>query len=119
MSPQIGRTLEYIYTKSGVHIAAMDVNVADVLPSGTIQYQLSQENIDSFVLLVVPPGPLSADTWNMAGGRLTELLRERLAQDVNVELRVVDRIEMNLSGKRLAFISKVDTAAIHAQSNLS
>ena len=118
MSPQIGRTLEYIYTKSGVHIAAMDVNVADVLPSGTIQYQLSQENIDSFVLLVVPPGPLSADTWDLVRGRLTELLRARLAENVSVELRLVDRIEMNLSGKRLAFISIIDTAAVQAQSDL-
>jgi phenylacetate-CoA ligase len=118
MSPQIGRTLEYIYTKSGVHIAAMDINVADILPSGTVQYQLSQENIDSFVLLVVPPGPLSADTWDLVRGRLTEFLRARLAENVSVELRLVDRIEMNLSGKRLAFISRIDTAAVQAQSDL-
>ncbi len=118
MSPQIGRTREYIYTGSGARIAAMDINVAGVLPPGTVQYQLSQENFASFVLLVVPPGHLSADTWGLVESRLTELLRARLAENVSVELRLVDRIEMNLSGKRLAFISKVDPAAIQAQSDL-
>ncbi|MBE9506219.1 MAG: phenylacetate--CoA ligase family protein, partial [Chloroflexi bacterium] len=118
MGPLVGRTRDFIHTRSGARIAAMDINVADVLPSGTVQYQLSQENINSFVLLVVPRGPLSADTWDLVKSRLTELLRARLAENVSAELRLVDRIEMNLSGKRLAFISEVDTAAIQAQSDL-
>ncbi len=115
MSQHIGRTREHIYTRSGAPIAAMDINVAGVLPPGTTQYQLSQENIGSFMLLVVPPGSLSPDTWDMVGSRLTGLLRARLAEPTSVELRLVDRIEMNLSGKRLSFVSRVDAAAIKTQ----
>ncbi|MBN1857433.1 MAG: phenylacetate--CoA ligase family protein [Dehalococcoidia bacterium] len=118
MSPQIGRTMEYIFRRSGAPIAAMDINVAGILPRGVVQYQLIQDSIGDFTLVMVPPDPSATATANQARESVENMLKASLGEDVTVNLPLVERIDMNMSGKRLSFISKVDTTAMPAKSGL-
>lgn len=110
MDPLIGRTREFLQSASGARVAATDVPLEPLLPDGVVQYQLVQQTLDRFLLKVVPPPPAQSADWTGVQTRASELLEACLRATVHVEVSVVDQIEMNLSGKRLSFISKLGGA---------
>jgi phenylacetate-CoA ligase len=107
MDAGIGRTREYLRSRSGTRIASMDIAVEPLLPPGVVQWQLVQQDYEQFVLSAVPVEEPVADEWQTARRRLADMLAHHLGTNVSVELQRVDRIEMNLSGKRLSFISSL------------
>ena len=107
MDARIGRTREYLCSRSGARIASMDIAVESVLPPGVVQWQLVQEDYEHFALRAVPLWEPVADEWQTVGTELGEMLAGRLGGSIRVDVQRVDRIEMNLSGKRLSFISNL------------
>ncbi len=107
MDARIGRTREYLCSFRGTRIAATDLEVESLLPAGVVQWQLIQEDYERFVLRAVPVRELVDDEWQTVGTELGEMLAGRLGGSASVEVQCVDRIEMNLSGKRLSFMSNL------------
>lgn len=117
MDWRVGRTREYLRSRNGRTVAAMAISVGPLLPPDVVQYHLVQEDYDRFTLSAVPVREPSTGEWELAGNKLAALLDETLGSRVHVEVRLVDRMEANLSGKRLAFISKLvsDAPADHGR----
>ncbi|MFW6055848.1 MAG: phenylacetate--CoA ligase family protein [Chloroflexota bacterium] len=107
----IGRTREYMYSSRGARVDAMDVRVESLLPPGVVQWQLIQEDYERFMLRAVPVEQPVAKEWPRVEAQLSNLLKKRLDSPVSVEVQLVDHIEMNLSGKRLSFVSNIDGGA--------
>ncbi len=108
MSPLVWRTREYLRSASGERVAATDIPLEPLLPDGAVQYQLVQESLDRFLLRVVPAAPgQSADCLHLQR-RVSDLLNTYLRGSAQVEVRYMNEIEMNLSGKRLSFVSNLE-----------
>jgi len=107
MEARIWRTREYLVSPTGARVAAIDIDMAQLLPPDVVQWQLVQNGVTSFQLRIVPVSEMAASAWESVRGASAGLLSERLGARVNVEMNTVDHIEMNLSGKRLTFVSKV------------
>jgi len=108
MSPLVWRTREYLRSASGERVAATDIPLEPLLPDSVVQYQLVQESLDRFLLTVVPPTSGQSPDCMYLQQRVSDLLNTRLRGNVQVEVRLVKEIEMNLSGKRLSFISHLE-----------
>jgi len=108
MDARVGRTREYLASRSGVCIAAMDLDMAPLLPPGVFQYQLVQEDYERFVLSVVPVAEPSSREWDTVRAKVVKMLGDTLGASVSVEVCLVGHIDMNLSGKRLSFVSRMD-----------
>ncbi|MFW6103337.1 MAG: phenylacetate--CoA ligase family protein [Chloroflexota bacterium] len=107
MDAGIGRIREYVRSRSGLRIPALDMAVAPLLPPGVVQWQLIQEDYERFVLRAVPVREPVDDEWHAVRTRLARMIAGRLGTTVDVDVQRVDHIEMNLSGKRLSFISNL------------
>jgi len=112
----VGRTSEYLVTADGRHVEAMDLHIEGLLPAGVVQYQLVQESIDHFVLNIVPPAAAVDQSWDFTAGVVAAALSSATGSRPHVVLRLVDSIPMNLSGKRLAFVSRFDLTAVQPAS---
>ncbi len=99
----IGRTRDYLVSPGGTRVAAMDLELEQLLPPDILQHQLVQIRPDGLLLRVVRAvggdEPLQ-ETQN----RVASLLRARLGEPIGVTVELVDRLEMNLSGKRPRFV---------------
>jgi len=96
-----GRMLDYFALSNGrtLHPYALLVAFVDVAGPWLRRYQIVQERPDRLVVRVVPWAPPSAE----AVERATAVLRERVGPGIAVEVRFVDDIEVEPSGKfRLA-----------------
>ena len=107
MDAGIGRTREYMVSANGARVAAMDVDVVRLLPPDVVQYQLIQDSLARFLLRVVPGNGTTDATWLSVEQDAAGLLSAQLGARVNVHVQLVDHIDMNLSGKRLSFMSNV------------
>jgi len=110
MDARIGRTRDYLVSTAGTRVAALVVDVAPLLPPGVVQYQLVQNGPDRLLLRAVPENDTTDSTWFPARQAVASSLSARMGADVSVELQLVDHIDMNLSGKRLSFISNLDSS---------
>ncbi len=63
MDARIGRTRDYLVSPAGTRVAAMDVDVAPLLPPGVVQYQLVQKVRTIFGLRAVPESDTADSTW--------------------------------------------------------
>jgi phenylacetate-CoA ligase len=104
---RIGRTRDYVRARNGTSIAAMDIDIERSLPPGILQYQLVQEDLNHCALRFVPAESVSDDVLSDLSRSVNALLASKLGTPMQVALQPVDRIEMNLSGKRLSFLSKL------------
>jgi phenylacetate-CoA ligase len=107
MDAHIGRTCDYLVSATGARVAAMDVDLVRFLPPEVVQYQLVQDSLGLFLLRAVPQNDSSDTTWLSVKQNMAGQLSAQLGAHVNVEVQLVDRIDMNLSGKRLSFISNI------------
>jgi phenylacetate-CoA ligase len=109
MDARIGRTRDYLVSPAGTRVAAMDVDVAPLLPPGVVQYQLVQNGPDHFRLRAVPESDTADSTWLPTRQAASSVLSAQMGARVSVEVQLVDHIDMNLSGKRLSFISHLNS----------
>ena len=111
----IGRTVERVYGANGRRVDAMDLDIGQALPPGVVHYQLVQETIDRFVLSVVPAAGNEGNSWGPVSGRVADIVASVTGSRPRIDLHLVDRIAMNLSGKRLPFISHMYPASARAE----
>ena len=93
----------------------MDLDIESLLPAGVVRYQLVQESIDRFLLDIVPPAAAAGQSWDSTASAVTAMLSSVTGSHPHVELRLVDSIAMNLSGKRLSFVSHLNPSAIRPE----
>ena len=110
LSPLIGRTSEFLVCADGRRAEAMDLDISNLLPPRVVQYQLVQESIDRFTLRVVPAGTDVDYPWDSIVDAVSAALASATGSRPHVELHLVDSISMNLSGKRLSFVSHLEPA---------
>ena len=111
LSPLIGRTSEYLVFTGGRCVEAAELDIGNLLPPRVVQYQLVQEGIDHFVLSVVPAGTDAGYPWDSTVNSVSAALASASNSRPHGELRLVDSIAMNLSGKRLSFVSHLEPHA--------
>ena len=97
----------YFHGENGTSVAAIDLDLGHALPAGAVQYQFVPETVNRFLLKVVPTAGTEARAWEAAVTDVAQMIGTALGSVPRVELRLADRIEMNLSGKRLAFSSRL------------
>ena len=107
MNSRVGRSREYLHSTTGLRVPAADIDIGQLLPPGVVQYQLIQEAIDRFVLKLVPVDEAKACTLETAVREVAAMIGTVLHSTPDVQLQLVPKIDMNLSGKRLAFISHI------------
>lgn len=98
----IGRQDEVVVTADGRRIPMLSYNVfkyADKIEES----QIIQESVDEFVLRIVPGSGYTDDQANL----VTEKLKDRVGEDISVEVELLDEIPKTSSGKFRAVISKV------------
>jgi phenylacetate-CoA ligase len=105
----VGRTVETIRTPSGRVFSPASltyvVSTSRMHPY-VLEYQAVQPSVDRLILRIVP-----SERWDTAAERL---LRENaeglLGPDIALEIRLVERIELEPSGKRLMIKSELPRA---------
>ena len=107
---RIGRTRDYLRSRNGTSIAAMDIDIEPSMPPSILQYQLVQEDLDHCTLRFVPVHGMSDDALSNLSRSVSALLTSKLGTPIESAVQPVDRIEMNLSGKRLSFVSRLTQA---------
>ncbi len=104
---RIARTRDMIVPPAGARTAAIDVDIASLLPPDTVNYQLVQESVDHFLLRAVTAEAAGSPACATLQRETSERLSSTLGAPVSVQVQPVADIDMNMSGKRLAFISKI------------
>lgn len=98
-----GRSSDNFKLANGKIINALSLPFEE-LTDEVAQFQIVQETIDKVSLLIVPKGEVSAlrrQEWE-------NLLKFHCGEDIEVEVRIVDQIDMPTSGKMRYVISKVN-----------
>jgi phenylacetate-CoA ligase len=110
LDSRIGRTRDYVRANSGAAVPAMDLDIEAAVPPGVLQYQLVQEDVMHCRLRFVPCEEMDSNGLSALGTRMTALLSMSLGEPMQVTIEPVNHIEMNLSGKRLSFVSRLTQA---------
>jgi len=84
--------------------------LSDAVPPGVLQYQLVQEDVTHRRLRFVPCEEMDSNGLSALSRRMTALLSMSLGEPMQVTIEPVNHIEMNLSGKRLSFVSRLAQA---------
>nr|WP_076145067.1 AMP-binding protein [Natrinema saccharevitans] len=98
----IGREDEVVITADGRRIPMLSYNVFKYA-EGIEESQIVQESVDEFVLRIVPGDGYTDDQADL----VTEKLKDRVGEDISVEVKLLDEIPKTSSGKFRAVISKV------------
>lgn len=104
----VGRTDDFLVLPSRTIISPRNINVIEDVP-GILQYQTVQEKTDRFVVKVVKGEGFGEDTIN----QIKEIIRAGcLGEDVTVDVKIVDEIPKERTGKIRTIISKVNQPRI-------
>jgi len=108
LSHVLGRRFDMIHTPSGRHVSGANLGTNRLANMPVRKFQFVQEALDHLVIrLVALPGTPDSDLSAMRS-RIPPMLNEILGDDVRVEVRFQDDIELTSGGKHLLVISKVD-----------
>ncbi len=98
-----GRTDDFLILPSGRIISPRNINVIEDIP-GIMEYRTIQERKDKFLVLVVPNKEYSPATDN----EITNKIKKGcLEEEIDVEIKLVDKIPRERTGKLRTVISKV------------
>lgn len=104
----LGRTDDFLVLPSGTNISPRNINVIENVP-GILQYQTVQEKRDRFVVKVVKGEEFGENTIN----QIKEIIKAGcLGEDVTVDVKIVDKIPKERTGKIRTIISKVNRPRI-------
>lgn len=97
----IGRIDDILITKRGAYLGRLDHIFKETL--NVKESQIVQESVDKIIVKVVPREEFSEKDI----GKLIEEFQKRLGNDMEIEIKIVDKIPREKSGKFKAVISKV------------
>lgn len=98
----VGRQDEVVITSDGRRIPMLSYNVFKYA-EGIEESQIVQESVDKFILRIVP-----GDSYNDHQANLvTKKLKNRVGEDISIEIELLDEIPKTSSGKFRAVISNV------------
>lgn len=99
----IGRVDDYLVLPNGTTISPRNINVLENVP-GILQYQTIQEKLDRFVVKVVKGAGFGEESIN----QIKEIIKAGcLGENVTVDVKIVDKIPKEGTGKLRTVISKV------------
>ena len=99
----LGRTTDFIVRADGAIMHALSVIYVLRAVEGVGEFKIVQPRVNYIEVLVVPNA-----RWREAGATEIESgLRKRLGEDLRVELRLVDQIPAEASGKHRYVVSQV------------
>jgi len=108
LHPVVARTIDFLYSRDGRRIAPMQLHLENVMSMGIARFRIVQHDYDHLSVELVPWAGQSQSLDTAAVADATVLaLRNHLDERVIVDVGIAERIEMNLSGKRLAIRSEV------------
>ncbi len=105
MNPIRGRANDYMITNDGKKLSFFNIAYFDKLAPNVREYQIIQEDINSFTVLVVP-----GFSYNNHGENVIVPAIKKFFPEAEIILNIVPAIEREQSGKFKAFKSKVNTA---------
>lgn len=111
LSAVTGKTGNVIYTPSGRRLSLHTLASSSLAPLGIRQFQFVQETLDHVVVRVVPGATLTAEEARTLRERIVAHYQGILAEGIQVEAIVVDRIEPTPAGKHVFLISRVKRPA--------
>jgi phenylacetate-CoA ligase len=105
MDRVVGRTADFLIRRDGSRVAGVSLieNTLTKIP-GIDQMQVIQESLDSMVIKMVAGKSFTPDTQNS----LVRYFQDLFGHDVAVEIRIVDLIDPEKSGKYRFSICKVE-----------
>ncbi len=98
-----GRSDDYLILPSGKVISPRNINVIEGIP-GIIQYRTIQERKDRFVVLIIPDKDFSLETEKKIKEKIN---LGCLGENINIEIRLVEEIPRERTGKLKTIISKI------------
>jgi phenylacetate-CoA ligase len=98
-----GRSDDYLILPSGKVISPRNINVIEGIP-GIIQYRTIQERKDRFVVLIIPDKDFSSETEKKIKEKIN---LGCLGENINIEIRLVDEIPRERTGKLKTIISQI------------
>ena len=99
----MGRTTDFVVRSDGTIMHALAVIYVLRAVEGIEEFKFIQHEIDNIEVLVIPNS-----MWSEASrGEILQGLHARLGNDVNIELRLVDAIKPDSSGKHRYVVSHV------------
>jgi phenylacetate-CoA ligase len=108
LSPVVARHIDFLYTRDGQRIAPMQLDMSPVLSLGITQFRIVQHEYNRVSVTLVPDRVAGQPRDTTAASLATErTLRKYLGEKTEVDVQFAERIEMNISGKRLAIMSKI------------
>ena len=108
LDPIVARTIDYLYSRDGRRIAPMQLDMSPVIERGITQFRIVQRDYDHVSVVLVPRAGDGQPGDPAVIAQSTErILKSYLGEGLAVSVRFADRIEMNISGKRLAVMSQI------------
>lgn len=99
----MGRTTDFVVRSDGTIMHALAVIYVLRSAEGVEEFKLIQHEIDKIEVLVIPNG-----LWSeVSRGEILRGLHSRLGSDVDIDLRMVDEITPEASGKHRYVVSHV------------
>jgi phenylacetate-CoA ligase len=98
-----GRTTDFVVAKDGTVMHGLALIYVLRAIDGVAQFKIIQDSLDHTRVLIVPSRGLGAEVF----GEIEARLKQRLGQDVWVEIVVCDSIPIEASGKFRYVISRV------------
>jgi phenylacetate-CoA ligase len=98
-----GRENDFFVLPSGRIVSPMSIGAIDVVP-GPVKWRIIQEKKDKFNVYLVKEENFSTETIKQIKNKIKEGL---LGEDVDINIKIVDDIKRDNSGKFRAIISKV------------
>jgi phenylacetate-CoA ligase len=99
----IGRQDEIVITADGRRIPMLSYNVFKYADS-IEESQIVQESVDEFIIRIVPGQGYSSEQAKL----VTQKLKDRVGQDISVEIELLEDIPRTTAGKFRAVISRVE-----------
>ena len=96
-----GRTNDYMITEDGIKISFFNYYFKGLAPH-VYEYQIIQEEVNSFTVFIVPGKSYSGE-----GEKIFMPVMKGFFPYAKIDLRIVQTIEREESGKFMAFKSKV------------
>lgn len=108
LNPIVARTIDFLYTRDGQRIAPMQLDMSPVLCLGITQFRIVQQDYDHVSVTLAPVGADTPHDTTIAASRATRrILTNYLGEQTDIDVQFADRIQMNISGKRLAVMSRI------------
>ena len=106
--PVVGRDIDFLYTRDGGRIAPMQLDMSAVLEMGVTQFRIVQHDYNRLSITLVPSHGTGLSYNQAAIAQAVEHnIKALIGNSLSLDMQFADRIEMNISGKRLAVMSEV------------